>query len=61
MRGGVGQRRATLRRLRDPGPSDADPGVVGGDGFALIEIVRLTDKDQVVGTGSNQSEVLLLS
>ncbi|WP_223547327.1 hypothetical protein [Pseudomonas sp. A-B-19] len=40
-------------------PSVADPGVVGGDGAARKEIVQATDKNQVVGTRSNQSVVLL--
>ncbi|CAI8836136.1 hypothetical protein EMIT0196MI5_230047 [Pseudomonas sp. IT-196MI5] len=52
--------RATLRRLRNPGPGVADPGVVGGDGAVLKDIARATDKNQVVGTRRNQSVVLLL-
>jgi hypothetical protein len=42
-------------------PGLADPGVVGGDGAALMDIARATDKNQVLGTRHNQSVVLLLS
>ncbi|MGE8337959.1 hypothetical protein [Pseudomonas laurylsulfatiphila] len=50
---------APLRRLRDPGPGVADPGVMGGYGAVLMDIACATDKNQVVGTRSNQSVGLL--
>ena len=56
----LGQRRAPLRRLLDSGPGVADPGVEDGNGAVLMDIARATDKNQVGGTRSNQSVVLLL-